>query len=134
MSAKTNLKMLEDSQPPEGYDLLHQAQQALVALHRQILMAGEMRNEDILNFIENPVSEKEHNAFIDKLEMFFVVGLWEKLLYWLFAVWALVIVIIGTVTLVMWIYKKRKGERFVLPDFASLFNKKHLRISFSKMK
>ena len=124
LSANTNLKMLEDAQPPEGYDLLHQAQQALVALHRQILMAGEMSSEEILNFIEKPVSKKEHNTFIDKLEKFFVVGLWKIMLYWLFAFWALLILIISTVTLVIWIHKKRKGERFVLPAFFSVSNKK----------
>ena len=115
--------MLADAQPPEGYDLLHQSQQALVAAQREILMGGKMRNEEILNFIEKAVSEEEHNSFLDKLEVFFVVGLWQALLYWLFAFWAFVIVIAGIATLITWVHKKRKGEKFVLPELVSLFKK-----------
>ena len=123
LAADVTLKMLADAQLPEGYDLLHQSQQALVAVQREILMAGKMRNEEILKFIEGAVSEEEHNSFIDKLELFFVVGLWQALLYWLFAFWAFVVIIAGVVTLITWVHKKRKGEKLVLPEFVSLFKK-----------
>ena len=123
LTADVSLKNLADAQPPEGYDLLHQSQQALVAVQREILMAGKMQNEEILKFIEKPVSEEEHNTFLDKVEKFFVVSLWQALLYWLFAFWAFVIIIAGIVTLITWIHKKRKGEKFVLPEFFMLLKK-----------
>ena len=123
LTADVSLRMLADAQPPEGYDLLHQSQQALVAAQREILMGGKMRNEEILNFIEKAVTEEEHNSFLDKLEVFFVVGLWQALLYWLFAFWAFVIVIAGIATLITWVHKRRKGEKLVLPEFVSLFKK-----------
>ena len=103
--------------------MLHQSQQALVAVQWEILMAGKLQNEEILKFIEKPVSKEEHNTFLDKLEIFFVVSLWQALLYWLFAFWAFIIIISRIVTLITWIHKKRKEEKNVLPDFFTLFKK-----------